>query len=50
LKFLKQVLAVAAGVFIGIFLIIYMLIAMASQGFKENPEADQQDNQAAGNK
>jgi hypothetical protein len=50
LKLLKQIVAIAAGVFIGIFLIIYMLIAMASQGFKDNPEADQQNNQAAGNK
>jgi preprotein translocase subunit SecG len=50
LKLLKQIFAIAAGVFIAIFLIIYMLIAMASQGFKDNPESDQQNNQAAGNK
>lgn len=35
MKFLKQVLAIAAGVFLGISLIIYVLIAMASHGMKQ---------------
>lgn len=41
MKFLKQVLAIAAGVFLAIFLAIYVLIAMASQGVKEAQEKDE---------
>jgi len=41
MKFLKQVLAIAAGVFLAIFLAIYVLIAMASQGVKEAQEQEE---------
>lgn len=42
MKFLKQVLAIAAGVFLAIFLAIYVLIAMASQGVKEARDNEQE--------